>query len=118
MSATQAATSAAVGGSECRCRSCSRTEPTSIESAESGAVAPRISSVDPPPMSTTSTGGAGVSRRLRTAPSKDSAASTSPDTTSGSTPSRSRTPVTKSAAFEASRVADVATNRTRSGGTS
>ena len=59
MSATQAATSAAVGGSECRCRSCSRTEPMSIESAASGAVAPRISSVEPPPMSTTSTGGAG-----------------------------------------------------------
>ena len=78
MSATQAATSAAVGGSECRCRSCSRTEPMSIESAASGAAAPRISSVEPPPMSTTSTGVAGRRRRLRTAPSKDSAASSSP----------------------------------------
>ena len=59
MSATQAATSAAVGGSECRCRSCSRTEPMSIEWAASGApAAPSTSSVEPPPMSTTSTGSA------------------------------------------------------------
>jgi hypothetical protein len=35
-----------------------------------------------------------------------------PATTSGSTPSRSRIPVTKSAAFSASRLALVATNRT------
>ena len=35
MSATQAATSAAVGGSVCRCRSCSRTDPMSMECAAS-----------------------------------------------------------------------------------
>ena len=72
MSATQAVTSAIVGGSERRCRSCIRTEPMSIEcAADGGAVsdAPRISSVEPPPMSTTRTGSAGASRRLRTAPS-------------------------------------------------
>ena len=69
-------------------------------------------------MSTTSTGADGATRRLRTAPSKDSAASTAPDTTSGSTPSRSRTPATKTSAFDASRVAEVATKRTRSGATS
>ena len=56
MSARQAATCPAVGGSACRCRSCSRTEPMSIEPAASGADRPRISSVDPPPTSTTSTG--------------------------------------------------------------
>ena len=89
-----------------------------MEHAASGSDAPRISSVEPPPMSITSTGSDGVARRLRTAPSNDSAASTSPDTTSGSTPRRERTPATKSAAFDASREAEVATNRTRDGGTS
>ena len=38
-------------------------------------------------------GGRAASREVRTAPSKDSAASSSPDSTSGSTPSRARTPV-------------------------
>ena len=77
MSATQAATSAAVGGSECRCRSCRRTEPMSMESAASGAAAPRISSVEPPPMSIDQhRERRRRDRRLRTAPSKDSAAST------------------------------------------
>ena len=75
MSAVAASTSAAVGGSECRCRSCIRTEPMSMECSEVGAVSPRISSVEPPPTSMTSTGAGGVSRRLRTAPSKDSRAS-------------------------------------------
>ena len=59
-----------------------------MESAASGDDVPRISSVDPPPMSTTSIGAAGWMSRLRTAPSKDSAASSLPATTSGSTPSR------------------------------
>ena len=36
MSATQAATSSAVGGSECRCRSCRRTEPMSSDTAACG----------------------------------------------------------------------------------
>ncbi len=56
------------------------------------AAEPRTSSVEPPPMSTTSTGSAGACRRLRTAPSKASAASSSPETTSGSTPSRCADP--------------------------
>ena len=63
-------------------------------------------------MSTTSTGGAGGAARERTAPSKASAASSSPDTTSGSMPSRARTPATKASALRASRVADVAQKRT------
>jgi hypothetical protein len=46
------------------------------------------------------------------APVNDSKASSSPLRTSGSTPSTARTPVTKSAAFAASRVALVATIRT------
>ena len=46
------------------------------------------------------------------APVNDSRASSSPLRTSGSTPSTSRTPATKSAAFAASRVALVATIRT------
>jgi len=43
----------------------------------------------------------------------DSRASSSPDTTSGSAPSVARTIAVKSAAFAASRDADVATIRTR-----
>ncbi len=78
---------------------------------------PRTSSVEPPPMSTTSTGEAGGVRRWRTAPSKVSAASSAPSTTSGSTPSRSRTPAVKTSALAASRVAEVAQNRIREGGT-
>ena len=119
MSATHAATSSAVGGSParmlCRCRSVSRTEPTSIETTWVGARSPRMSSVEPPPMSTTNTGGAGGRASDRTAPSKASAASSSPDTTSGSMPSRARTPATKTSALRASRVADVAQKRTRRG---
>ena len=55
-------------------------------------------------------------RRLRTAPSKDSAASSAPETTSGQTPSRACTPAANSSAFEASRVAEVAQKRIRSTG--
>ena len=70
MSATQAATASGDGGSAVRYRSCIRTEPMSIDCDALGPDAsPRISSVDPPPMSTTSTGTAGGVRRLRTAPS-------------------------------------------------
>ena len=58
MSATHAATSSAVGGSACRCRSWSRTDPMSIETDSRGPPRPSTSSVDPPPMSTTSTGSA------------------------------------------------------------
>ena len=79
-----------------------------------GRPSPRISSVEPPPMSMTSTGAGGAragcgSRRRRTA-----AASSSPETTSGSTPSRSRTPAAKTSALLASRAAEVAQKRTAS----
>ncbi len=115
MSATQAAISAVVGGSVWRCRSCSRTEPMSSETPATGPPAPdagpSTSSVEPPPMSTTRTGGSTGSRRLRTAPSKDSAASSSPDSTSGSHAEPRRTPSEKTAALAASRVAEVAQKR-------
>jgi hypothetical protein len=52
--------------------------------------------------------------RPRTAPSNDSRASPSPVTTSGATPSVATTMSRNSAAFAASRVALVATIRTRS----
>jgi hypothetical protein len=60
MSATQAATSSLVGGSVWRWRSCSRTDPMSIETARRSSPWPSTSSVDPPPMSTTSTGSGGI----------------------------------------------------------
>jgi hypothetical protein len=85
----------------------------SVDVGQGPEESPRISSVDPPPMSITSTGSAGGVRRLRTAPSKASAASSSPDSTSGQTPSRACTPAANSAALEESRVADVAQKRIR-----
>ena len=55
-----AASSASVGGSWRTCRSCSRTEPTSIDrAARTPSRSPRTTSVEPPPTSTTSTGGRG-----------------------------------------------------------
>src|SRR5215472_12727850 len=53
-----------VGGSPCRCRSVSRTQPTSTEIAdkpplELASGPPSTNSVDPPPMSTTRNGGEG-----------------------------------------------------------
>ena len=68
-------------------------------------------------MSTTRTGSAGIGSCAAIAPAKTSAASSSPDSTSGSTPRRRRTPSAKTAALLASRVAEVAQKRTRSGGT-
>ena len=66
-------------------------------------------------MSTTRNGSASPEpTSSRVAPMKDSAASSSPVTTSGSTPRRSRTPATNSSRFSTSREAEVATNRTRS----
>ena len=121
MSATQAATSSVVGGSLWSRRSWSRTEPMSIDvAAVACGVAPalpRISSVDPPPMSTTRTGSVAGARRSRTAPSNARAASSAPLSTSGQTPSRSWTPCAKTSPLAASRVADVAQKRIRSGGT-
>ena len=61
--AATAATCSAVGGSACRWRSCRRTEPMSMEYAPGRSRgSPRISSVDPPPMSITSTGSAGAGK--------------------------------------------------------
>ena len=52
--------------------------------------------------------------RPRTAPTNDSRASSSPDTTSGGRPSVATTMSRNSSALRASRLADVATIRTRS----
>ena len=68
-------------------------------------------------MSTTRIGSAVAARRLRTAPSKARAASSAPLSTSGQTKSRSWTPCANTSPLAASRVADVAQQRTRSGGT-
>ena len=67
-------------------------------------------------MSSTSTGRRrrGRPASCRVAPSYVSLASSSPETMSGGTPSRSRTPSTNSLRFETSRAAEVATNRVRS----
>ena len=54
MSLTVAAISAASGGSPCRCRSVSRTQPMFTERAPAiPSGPPRTNSVDPPPMSVT-----------------------------------------------------------------
>ena len=76
---------------------------------------PSTNSVLPPPRSTTSTGSSPREGRTLPAPAKDSAASSSPVITSGSTPSRSRMPSTKTCRLLASRVAEVATKRTAFG---
>ena len=77
---------------------------------------PRTNSVDPPPMSQTRYGGGTASTPCssRVAPANDRAASSAPLATSGATPSRAVTPSTNNALFSASRVALVATIRTRS----
>ena len=99
------------GGSSARWRSLSRTEPMSRDCAVVmvPSLLPRMSSVEPPPMSTTSIGsGRGGSSRV--APEKLTRASSSPSITSGLTPTRWRIPSTNSSAFSASRVAEVAQN--------
>ncbi len=101
MSATQAASCSGVGGSSWRCRSWSRTEPMSIESevgrlrAEDQLGRP-AADVDHQHRRRGSPGGRAW-RRRRTAPPPR------PRQTSGSTPSRSRTPATKTEALVASR---------------
>ena len=77
---------------------------------------PTMNSVEPPPMSITSTGPSSGRTRL-SAPVKDSCASRSPLITSGSTPSRCCTPAKNSSRFLASREAEVATKWIRSVGT-
>ena len=115
MSATQAATSSGVGGSECRCRSCSRTEPMSIELRRVGRRARRR-------------GSARSSRRRcrRPAPASAGGVAQVADRAVegergllvagqhlGPTPSRACTPAAKTSALAASRVAEVAQNRIR-----
>ena len=100
MSAVPRPTSSAVGGSPCRCRSVSRTQPMSTERAAS---TPRRcrrartrSSRRRCRRRGTAAGRRRPPRRSPVAPAKDSSASSSPVTTSGSTPSASRTPATNS----------------------
>ena len=76
-------------------------------------VDPSTSSVEPPPMSTTSMGVRAAPPNPPTAPRKDSEASSVPTITSGSTPMTALIWRTNSALLEASRVADVATKRVR-----
>ena len=98
MSATQAATSAAVGGSERQVplvqpdradvhRVRGRRAPVATPEDQLGRAAADVDHQHGQSPA--------ASRRLRTAPSKDSAASSSPDSTSGATPSRARTPAAK-----------------------
>ena len=75
-----------------------------------------MSSVEPPPMSITSTGSAPGRDRL-SAPVNDSRASVSPLMTSGRTPSRASMPAKNSSRLAASREAEVATKRTPATGT-
>ena len=114
MSAVAAAICSSVGGSDSRWRSVIRTDPMSRLIRWVGASVPSTSSVEPPPMSTTRRGPAGRSRRVVTAPRKDSSASSSPLITSGSTPRISRIPEMNSSRLLASRVAEVAVKRRRS----
>ena len=106
----------AVGGSPCRCRSVSRTQPMSTErAARTPSPSPSTNSVEPPPMSTTRNGGRAAARRAprgasseAVAPRKDSSASSRPVTTSGACPRVPRTMSSKSPRLAASRVALVA----------
>ncbi len=111
-------TCSAVGGSSGRQRSVRRTQPMSTERAArttgpSSVRSPTTTSVEPPPTSTT-TNGPSSGSSSPTAPTNDSRASSSPEITSASAPRVRRTMVKKSSRFAASRVAEVATIRTRS----
>ena len=112
-----AATSAAVGGSECRQRSVSRTQPMSAEKlACTPSPSPTTTSVEPPPRSTTTNGAAALSSSP-TAPLNDSSASSWPLITSAIAPgtagsSTSAVIAKNTSRLAASRVADVATMRT------
>jgi hypothetical protein len=123
MSLTVASICAADGGSPCRCRSVSRTQPMFTERAPATpSVPPSTNSVEPPPMSVTRYGGghdpsvaSGVPASSLVAPVNDSQASSSPVMTSGSTPRMPRTRSVNSWAFAASLVALVATILTAAG---
>ena len=116
MTPRAAAISTAVGGSECRQRSVSRTHPMSAEKLASTSREPNTTSVDPPPRSTT-TKGAEAGSNSSTAPWKDSSASSVPVITSATAPgttapSTSAVIAKNTSRFAASRAADVATMRT------
>ena len=111
MSAVAAATCAGVGGSAAMCRSVIRTQPMSTLVRCVGCPDPSTNSVDPPPMSTTRKGARAPAGMPVVAPANDSAPSSAPLMTSGSTPRMSRTPATNSARLDTSREAEVATNR-------
>ena len=68
-------------------------------------------------MSITSTGPSPATRTPLSAPTKESRASSAPLITSGRTPSRDAMPAKKSSTLRASRAAEVATTRVRSGAT-
>ncbi len=68
-------------------------------------------------MSITSTGSSAGTRTPLSAPTKESRASSLPLITSGRTPSRDAIPAKKSSTLRASRAAEVATTRVRSGAT-
>src|SRR5690606_20730386 len=110
MSVVAASISAGVGGSVRRWRSVIRTHPTFSLTLAPTRESPTTNSVEPPPMSTTATR-PGTSS-TETAPAKLRAASSSPEMTSGTSPSRARTPSTNTSALSASLDAEVATIRT------
>ena len=105
-----AVTSATDAGSLDRNRSVRRTDPTSSDTDHSmSSPVPTTSSVEPPPMSTTSVR---ACSRSRVAPRNEARASSSPASTTGRTPRMPSIASSNSAALSASRTADVAQNRT------
>ena len=92
--------------------SVSRTAPSGTDHSSVGA-SPRAdaTSVEPPPMSSTSAGASGA--RPRRTPAQMSRASSRPETTSSRRPVAARTRFTTSGPFFAWRTALVATARTR-----
>ena len=95
-------------GSLDRNRSVRRTDPTSSDTDHSmSSPVPTTSSVDPPPMSTTSVR---ACSRSRVAPTIEARASSSPASTTGRTPRMPSIASSNSAALSASRTADVAKN--------
>ena len=97
-------------GSLWRVRSATRTQPTCIEYAESPVAVARTTSVDPPPMSSTTSAPMAGSRPSM-APAKDSRPSSAPERISASTPVILDAAAKKAGPFAASRAAEVAANR-------
>ena len=91
-------------------RSVWRTTPAWVETWNSiFPPAPWTTSVEPPPMSTTTSGVVSAGSRSLVAPAKVSSASVSPSMVRASKPKRSRTACVNSAPFSASRTALVST---------